>query len=610
MAQNYLYSTRDHLFILKEWLDLEKILSYERFNNVFAVDDVDTILTEALKGAKEVVAPSNDENDSIGAVFENGKVKVPEDMKKAYHFIQENGWGSCNSDKNYEGALPRILYYPVLEYYFGANHGLACYYMATSGAAELIQMFGDEHLNNLFSEKMFSGQWAGTMCLTEPGAGSDVGDMLSRAYPTDTPGMFKIKATKCFITGGEQDFTQNIVHLLLARVEGAAPGTSGVSLFAVPKIWVNEDGSMGKSNDVNCVSIEHKMGLKGSATCVMAFGEESECYGWLLGSAPDEKGKAQGMKQMFHMMNGARLEMGVGAVSGAAVAYYNAAEYAAGRIQGKLLTNPKAGRVPIIQHEDIRRMLLDQKAHIEAMRALLARTFYYMDMAENDPDPEQKKLAQGILDIHTPICKAYNSDMAWELTAEAMQVYGGYGYSEEYPIAQLCRDVKIHSIWEGTNFIQSLDLVARKWALNEGKPFNYCMDDIKTFIASSACTDVFKREADILDKAHNAYQAMQAKISEYMKAGQASYMAVYATRILHATAKLFAGKLILEQAVLAQSKLNGLANDHYDYPFYQGKVEAARYYVRNIVPEVWELAYRLENADSSVLDIKEEAFFF
>ncbi len=609
MATNYLYSIRDHQFILKEWLDLDKILSYDRFKDVYTVDDVDAILTESMRAAKEVVAASNDENDTIGVIFDNGKVLVPPGMKDAYHFVQENGWGSCNSDKNYEGALPRVIYEAVLEYIFGANEGLACYYMATSGAGELIQKFGDDHLKNLFTEKMFAGKWAGTMCLTEPHAGSDVGDMLSKAYPTDTPGKYRIKGTKCFITGGEQDFTENIVHLLLARIEGAAPGTSGVSLFAVPKYWVNEDGTMGELNDVACAGVEHKMGMKGSATCVMSFGEENNCYGWLLGSPPDENGRAQGMAQMFHMMNGARLEMGVGSLAAAGVAYYNSAHYAKERIQGKPLTNPKAGRVALVNHEDIRRMLLHQKAHIEAMRALVAWINYIMDIAENSPDQEESKLNKMLLDINTPIAKAYNSDVSWVLTGDAMQIYGGYGYSEEYPIAQLMRDVKIHSIWEGTNFIQAMDLVGRKWNIGKGQGFAIWLKHIEDFLAAEKDNEYFKREISILENALQAYNNLRNTLGGYALQGNVGYLGLYATRVLHATAQLMCGRLILEQAVIAYNKMQTLPSDHYDYPFYQGKVEAAKYYVRNVVTNVADLAEKIANPDSSAIDIMEDAFF-
>lgn len=607
MATNFLYSTRDHKFILQEWLDLEKILSSERYRDSYSVDDVDMILNEALKAARDRVAVSNDENDDPGCIYDKGKVKVPEGIGQSYHFVQQNGWGASNWDKENDAALPHVMYEAVNEYLFGANHGLACYYMATGGAAELIQTFASEEVKNRFLSKMWTGEWSGTMCLTEPSAGSDVGDMLSKAFPTDEPGVYRIKGNKCFITGGEQDFTENIVHLMLARIEGAAPGTSGISLFAVPKIWVNEDGSLGEPNDVQCAGIEHKMGIRGSATCVMSFGEENKCRGFLLGNPPGEDGKAQGMAQMFNMMNGARLEMGVGSTAGAAVAYHNAVQYASGRVQGKSMTNPRAGRVPIINHEDVRRMLIDQKAHIEVMRALVARTYYYMDLLDITEDPAERKQAQWKLNMMTPICKAYNSDMAWILTAEAMQCYGGYGYSEEYPIAQLCRDVKIHSIWEGTNYIQAITTVGRNWNLGKGAGFAAWIAEVEEFISAHGDNEDFAREIAVLKKALEAYLELKETITAHAASGKPGLIGLYATRILHASAKLFGGYLILDQAVIAARKAKEVGADHFDYPFYSGKIEAARYYLRNVVPEVWDLTAKIKDYDTSAIDISEEA---
>ncbi|MEA1962550.1 MAG: acyl-CoA dehydrogenase [Bacillota bacterium] len=607
MATNFLYSTRDHRFILQEWLDVEKIFNYDRFKESYSVEDVDMILGEALKAARDMVAVSNDENDNPGCIFENGKVRVPEGIAKSYHFVQQNGWGASNWDKENEAALPHVMYEAVLEYLFGANHGLACYYMATGGAAELIHTFGSDTIKNRFLEKMWSGEWSGTMGLTEPSAGTDVGDMLSKAYSTDEPGVYKIKGNKCFITGGEQDFTENIVHLMLARIEGGAKGTSGISLFVVPKIWVNEDGSLGEPNDVQCAGIEHKMGIRGSATCVMSLGEENNCRGFLLGNLPGEDGKGQGMAQMFNMMNGARMEMGVGSTAGAAVAYHNASQYAAGRIQGRQIMDPKAGRSPIIKHEDVRRMLIDQKSHIEVMRALASKTYYFMDIAENSVDPDERKQAQWKLNIMTPVCKAYNSDMAWILTAEAMQCYGGYGYSEEYPIAQLARDVKIHTIWEGTNYVQAITTVSRNWGLGKGAGMAAWLGDIEAFMKQQEGNADFARELAILKRAYDAYLELKENIGKYAAEGQRGLMGLYATRILHATAKIYGAYLILEQAVLALKKARELGADHFDYAFYTGKVESAKYYVRNVVPDVWDLAAKISEYDTSAMDISEEA---
>ncbi len=290
MASKYIYNNREHKFIIKEWLDGKKILELKRFQDYLNIDDIDGILDQALKMSKEVVAPTNDEGDKIGAVFADGKVTVPPSFHNAFRFVEENGWGGSNKDVDGEGTLPAILCEAVREFMIGANPAMTPYIGLTGGIASVIKAFGSPEQINLYTPKMFKGEWGGTMCLTEPGGGSDVGDMLSKAYPTDDPLTYKIKGTKCFITGGDHDLTENIIHLVLARIDGAAPGTKGLSLFIVPKIWVKNDGSLGESNDVSTVGIEHKMGLKGSSTAVLSFGEEDQCRGLLLGSAPDEKG--------------------------------------------------------------------------------------------------------------------------------------------------------------------------------------------------------------------------------------------------------------------------------------------------------------------------------
>lgn len=608
MATNFIQSTRDHRFILKEWLDLSKVFETERFKNSYGIDDVDFILDNALKVAKEVIAPTNDDGDQQHAVFENGKVTVPQSMKDAYFFVQENGLGSNNKDHHDESALPLSILSCTNEYLMGANAALCPYFLATSGASGLIQSFGSEQLKNIFLPKMFSGQWTGTMDLTEPNGGSDVGDILSKATPTDEPGVYKIKGTKCFITGGDQDITENIVHLTLARIEGAAPGTKGISLFVVPKYWPTPDGEAGEFNDVNCAGIEHKMGLRGSATAVVSFGEDNNCRGYLLGDPPDENGAAQGMAQMFQMMNEERLVTGHASLAAASVAYYNAVKYASERIQGRQLSDPKAGRVPIIKHEDVRRMLMYQKAHIEASRAMTILTYYLMDIAENSSDPELVKKAKAFIEVHTPIVKAYCSDVCWLSISEAMQVYGGYGFSEEYPIAQLLRDARIYPIWEGTNFIQSMDLVGRKWMLGKGQVFASWLQDIQNFVENQQDSN-FEKEFALLQQALNDYREIQMTLGGYLGAGKIGMIGLYATRILHATGKLLGARLLLDQALIAQQKMNELGSDHYDYAYYNGKVNTARFFARNILPDVGTILSIIKDGDTSAIDINEEAFF-
>jgi alkylation response protein AidB-like acyl-CoA dehydrogenase len=608
LASNYIYSSRDHKFILKEWLDMGKVFSFDAFKDYYSVDDIENILDQALKVAREVTAPSRDDNELIQAQFNEGKVKVPPSFKEVYWFLNQNGWGGSNEDEEAEGHMPQTLFRACTEYQIAANAGFMPYILATAGAAGLVASFGNDHVKKLFKEKMYSGEWGGTMCLTEPNAGSDVGDLLTRAYPTEVESVYRIKGTKCFITGGEQDITENIIHLVLARVEGAKPGTKGISLFVVPKMWVNDDGNIAGSNDVNCVGIEHKMGIKGSATCVLAFGEENQCRGYILGNPPDAEGRGEGMAQMFQMMNGARMETGHAALAETSLAYNNAVAYATERIQGRPMTNPKSERIPIIKHEDVRRMLLDLKAYTEAMRALIFKTYYYFDVAQYSKDPDEVRRVKARLEVNTPIVKAYCSDRAWELTAEAMQVFGGNGYSEEYPVAELCRDVKIYSIWEGTNYIQSMDLIGRKWMMGKGKVFADWLAEIEEFATANANAAGFEKEMAIVLRAVNAYKEIQNTIASYFMNQKISMMPLYATRILQASGELICGQLILEQALVAQKKIDELGSDHYDYPFYNGKVNAAKYFVRNIVPNIFRTLEVVKEGDTSVLDIVEDAF--
>lgn len=607
MASNFIYSNRDLKFIIGEWLDADTLFSFDKFRDYYSHDDIDIILDQALKIVTEQVAPTNEEGDTIQARFEDGAVTVPSSFHAVYRFLNQEGWGISNLLEDEEGTLPQVLYSGIIEMITAGNPAFIPYLNLSGGVLELIQSFGSKWDKETFLPPLCAGEWSGTMCLTEAGGGSDVGDILSRAYPTDEPGIYKIKGSKVFITAGDHDICSNIIHMVLARAEGGLPGTKGLSLFIVPKIWVNPDGSLGENNDVVTVGIEHKMGIRGSATATLNFGENDNCRGILIGDPPIE-GKGEGMAQMFQMMNGARMETGHAALAETAVAFHNAASYANERIQGRLITDPKAGRQLIIKHEDVRRMLLDLKAHVDAMRALIFKTYYYFDILDNTTDPEEKQLISGRIDIHTPLVKAYCSDKAWELCAEAMQVFGGNGYSEEYPIAELARDVKIYSIWEGTNFIQSMDLVGRKWMMGKGKVFAQWLADIEAFADQHANHPVLTSEMAILKKAVAAYKEIQAAIANYVMNQKMPMMPLYATRILHATSELICGQLILEQAVVAQAKIDELGKDHHDYAFYNGKVNSARYYLHNVVPNIFTAVEVIKDGDTSVLDIEEEAF--
>ncbi len=608
MSYKFSYNTRDIKFILKEWLPLEEVLSFDRYKDYYSTDDVDTIVDQVKKVADEVIAPTADDGEEIGARWEDGKVYIPPSFHQAHRFLQDQGWGASNFDLEGEGALPLTMFGLLWEMLSAANPALMPYVGNAGAVSHVIQLYANDLIKEKFLSNLLTGIWGGTMCLTEPSAGSDVGEMGSKAYPTDDPMIYKIKGQKIFITVGDRDDVDNIVHLYLARVEGAAPGTKGLSLFVMPKYWVNEDGSL-SDNDVQCIGIEHKMGLKGQATAQLVVGENNNCRGYLIGNPPDENGVGQGIMQMFHMMNEARLDTGRLATAVASNAYWAAKNYGKERIQGKLLTNPKAGRVTINKHEDVKRMYLLNKATTEACRALLAKCYYYEDVREFAPDPERRKWAQLKLDMLTPLCKAYPSDEAWGLIAESLQSYGGYGYCEDYPAANSARDCKIWSIWEGTNFIQSMDLIGRKWMQGKGAIFASTLKEVEDFIAiHKGNLDGLEKEVEHLEKALTTYKGIQMMIAGYARSEKIGLMAVYARRILTATAQLYCGYLLMEQAVIAKKQMAELDPDHYDYNFYLGKVLSARYYLNNAVPNVWHVADLLKIGDTSVLEAPTEIF--
>lgn len=608
LAANFLFDLKDHKFIYHEWLDMGKLFSCDAYKDYYTADDIDSYLNLALKLGKELIAPTNDDGDMIHAQFSDGKVITPASFKNAYTKVMESGLGPQLADREAEGKMPLSIACSITEIYVAANLALASYWGLSAGAVGVIQQFADDKYKKLFLPKLLSGEWGGTMNLTEPGAGSDVGELTTKAFPTDTDGIYRIKGTKQFITAGDHDIVSNFIHLVLARIEGAPEGTAGVSLFMVPKYWVNDDGSLGEFNDVQTVGIEHKMGIRGSATCVLSYGEDNACRGILIGKPIGEDGKAEGIKQMFHMMNEERLNVGVMALGNADLAYQNSLQYAQERIQGRLVTNPKGPRVRLIEHEDIRRMLMYQKSVIEAIRALIIKTYYYIDLSHDSSDEAERIYADMMVQINTPLCKAYASEMVWKLVAEAIQIYGGYGFTEDYPVAQIARDCKIHSIWEGTTYIQSMDLVGRKFMMGKGKPFMNWLNEIEQFIESEQENKLFAKETTMLSRAFAAFQSILQSLQTYMKNGQIPMMPLYATRILYSTAILYCGYLILSQGILAASRLESLEEDHPNSAFYKGKIASARFYVMNVLPEIFAIQTVLEEGDSSAIDIPENSF--
>ncbi len=592
----YQADMRDLKFQLFEWLPTGKLFEHQRFAQ-WAVGDVEMVLDEAYKLAKEQLDPANRDGDRVGARFENGKVFVPPSFHPVYQKICEGGWIGCINNPEYGGmGLPHTVGTAINELFFGSNMSLFLTVLLTRGAAYMIEKFGTDEMRQLFCERMYSGQWAGTMCLTEPQAGSDVGASKCRAVKQPN-GRYLISGEKIFITSGEQDLTENIVHLVLARTPEAPPGTGGLSLFIIPKIRVNPDGSLGQPNDVVCSNIEHKMGIHGSPTCSLVFGGNDACEGFLLGN------ELEGMKLMFNMMNAARIEVGLQGEAIASAAHQAAVAYAKTRLQGRhysKLKDHEAPQVPIIEHPDVRRLLFTSQAYVQAMRALLMQTSYYIDLVETS-EGEDKERYQSYVEVLTPICKAWASDWGFRVTEWCLQVYGGYGYTEEYPVSQSMRDAKIASIYEGTNGIQALDFVARKLPMKGGKP-------IRDLLGRAEGT--FKKLKDDKELMEPAWMlgAALKQIEDISKGltkrpDAAMVVMLNAVPLLDMVGTVLGAHFLLEQATVAREKLQAiladkgidatnteayqaLLADHGDAAFYHNKVQAAIHFAYRALPSV------------------------
>ncbi len=466
MAQKYLVDLRDIEFNLFEFLDIEKLGRYARYEG-FDRDIYEDTIRLATKVAVEQIFPANTAGHKEDCSYdrETKSVRLPSGYKEASRALMEAGFLSISDDPEIGGAgMPLAIQSSCWEIFCGAGGALMLFFMLNHGAAIMIQNYGSDEQKNLYVPRILSGEWGGTMCLTEPEAGSDVGALKTKAQ-RQPDGTYRITGQKCFITNGDQDITKQIIYPVLARVEGDPVGTKGVSLFLVPKYLIHDDGTLGERNDVFCAGIEEKMGAHGAATCSMSFGDDEKCIGYLLG----EQGR--GINIMFQMLNETRLEVGIMALGGSSAAYMQAVDYAKTRLQGAHITrmfDADAPRVPIIQHPDVMRMLFWMKSYVEAERML---SFYISQQItlQHLLDGEDAKEARAIVDVLVPIVKAGNSDMAWLITAEAIQVHGGYGYCSEYPVEQFAVDCKSLSIVEGTNGIQSLDLVMRKILMNRGQ---------------------------------------------------------------------------------------------------------------------------------------------
>ena len=534
------------------------------------------------------------------AVFKDGKVFAPESYHRLWKLYAEGGWfGTADSPEVGGQGLPEVVAAACQNMFLATNQAFVMYTGLTHGAAKLVEKFCSEELKAIYLNKMFDGTWAGTMCLTEPGAGSDVGALKFTAK-RNADGTYSITGTKCFISAGDHDLAENIIHPVLARIEGDPPGTKGISIFLVPKIRVNPDGSLGKPNDVATGNIESKMGIHGNATCTLNFGENGNCIGYLMGQERD------GMKIMFHMMNEERQGVGMMGVALASSAYRHALAYAKERIQGSnvMLKDPTV-TIPIIQHPDVRRMLLKQKSIVEGIRMLCLYCYYVMDRRKAATDETQTDKWQGMIEMLTPIVKSYCTEMGLVVNDLAVQTYGGYGYCREYPVEQLMRDQKINTIYEGTNGIQAMDLLGRKLGMKKGTYFMALINEAKAGLAEAKKMNILKEETAIVDGALDALLTAAMAFAGLMKTNPYVPL-IAASDFLNCFGDTLLGWYHIWMATVAAKKLPEAKGQ--EKSFYEGKIESASFFIKRttaLVPAKCEI---LKKDDTSAMKSSEEAF--
>jgi len=602
MAQ-YIADRRDIDFVLHEQMQVEELGETELFAD-FNKKTVDMIVSEARNLAIKEILPTRELGDQEGCQFDNGKVTVPESFHRAFELLREGEWSAMTVSPDWGGqGMPTTVAMAANDYLVGANYAFMIYSDLTNGAAKLIEYFGTEKQKRLFLNKMYSAEWTGTMLLTEPEAGSDVGALMTSAVKNDD-GTYSITGNKIFISGGEHNLSENIIHPVLARIEGAPKGTKGISLFIVPKIWVNDDGSLGEFNDVVCTGIEEKMGIHGNATCSLMLGGKGNCKGMLLGE------ENKGMSAMFLMMNDARLLVGLQGLACASSAYMYAVNYARERVQGKHLLqmmDKDAPSVPIIQHPDVRRQLMMMKVYVEGIRSLL----YYVGMCEDKAkiceDAKEKLTYQGIIDVLIPIAKGYVTDRAFEVCSHGVQVYGGYGYIRDYPMEQLLRDCRITMIYEGTNGIQAMDLLGRKLGLNKGKPMMDLLGEIQKSIAMAKDVQGLEGLAAKLEEIVNKLGEVALHMGMTAMSPKVMNAFAFAHPFMEVCGDVVMAWMLLWRAAIASKKLGNGAKKK-DVAFYQGQIKSAEFFIYSILPITFGKMKAILATNGAAIEIAEDSF--
>ena len=589
---SYTAPVKDLQFVLHEVLkaSASDISGYSELEPDFTA----AVLEEAGKICSDVLAPLNAVGDKEGCSLENGVVRVPTGFKEAFDQVREGGWTGLDMPEEYGGQnMPYVLGTAVGEMFSASNQAFTMYQGLTHGAASAILAHGTDAQKETFLPKMVGCEWTGTMNLTEPHCGTDLGLMRTKAEPQDD-GSFKLSGQKIFISSGEHEMADNIIHLVLAKIPGGPDGIKGVSLFIVPKFMVSEDGSLGARNGVSCGALEEKMGIHGNSTCVMNY---DEATGYLLGT------EHKGMRAMFTMMNEARIGVGMQGVAQAEAAYQNAVVYAKDRLQGRDVTgvkNPDGPADPLIVHPDVRRMLMDQKSFVEGARAFILWGSSLIDAAHRANDKD----ADGLISLMTPVIKGFLTDVGYAMTVEAQQVYGGHGYIEEWGMSQFTRDARIAMIYEGANGVQALDLVGRKLAQDGGKHVMAFFEMIKSYCAEQKDVEGMEPFIEPLKKAS---KDLQAAGMFFMQNGMKNPNAALAgsTDFMHMMGHVCLG---LMWARMARASLDALASSPADAAFYETKLATGRYYMARRLPATALHLARIESGADTVMALSEDQF--